>query len=162
MTIKIKGPTAREIKAAAKKEWSDKYMAKIDGIHIRNKAIVVEKIMKRAETLRSSLAARSKKYNVECKVTVEELRELILQAYGSGCRYCDRQIILKNMVVDHKIPISKGGTSNIDNLQIICKTSNSMKGSLDEENFSMLLNWLETVPEELSKDIRIRLARGIN
>jgi 5-methylcytosine-specific restriction endonuclease McrA len=68
---------------------------------------------------------------------------------------------INNIVLDHIIPISKGGTSNPDNLQIICKASNAMKGSLDETNFSILLNWLDSVPEELKKDISIRLARGV-
>jgi hypothetical protein len=36
-----------------------------------------------------------------------------------------------------------------------------MKGSLHEDNFQLLLDWLETVPEELKKDIGIRLARGV-
>jgi hypothetical protein len=36
-----------------------------------------------------------------------------------------------------------------------------MKGSLTEEHFDILLNWLKTVPEDLAKDIRVRLSKGI-
>jgi 5-methylcytosine-specific restriction endonuclease McrA len=65
------------------------------------------------------------------------------------------------MVVDHIIPISRQGSSNIDNLQVICKTSNGVKGSLSEDNLQLLLEWLDSVPEDLKKDILTRLARGV-
>lgn len=151
----------RKINAAIKDGWKVKFLEAIEGTHKRNKNKVVDRIVKRTETVRSGLIQRSKKHCVECNVTVEELRQLIIDAYGKKCRYCDKIIVINNLVVDHIVPISKGGTSNIDNLQVICKTSNSMKGSLTEEHFQMLRDWLETVPEELKKDISIRLAKGI-
>jgi 5-methylcytosine-specific restriction endonuclease McrA len=152
----------RKEKAELRTEWEDRFLEKIEGIHKRNKDQVVAKILKRVDTTRSGLATRSKKHGVECNVTVEELRELVYESYGKKCKYCDKILTIKTFVVDHIIPISKNGSSNIDNLQIICKTSNSMKGSLPETQFHMLLDWLETVPEELKKDISIRLARGIH
>ena len=143
-------------------DWSDKFLDKIKGTHKRNLSKVVARIMKRTTTVKGSLVARSKKYDVECKVTVDELRQLMLDSYGKQCKYCDKVLKVDNMVYDHIVPISKQGTSNIDNLQIICRTSNGMKGSLTEENFDVLLEWLKTVPEELAKDIRIRLSKGIH
>lgn len=142
--------------------WSTKFLEKIKGTHKRNLTKVVTRIMKRTSTVKGSLVTRSKKYGVECNVTVEEIRQLMLGMYGTKCKYCDKILKVDNMVFDHIVPISKQGTSNIDNLQIICRTSNGMKGSLTEENFGVLLEWLETVPEELAKDIRIRLSKGIH
>jgi 5-methylcytosine-specific restriction endonuclease McrA len=142
-------------------EWREKFLLKVALVHVRKKDDVVTRILKRVTTVRNGMMARSKKYEVECSVTVDELRQLILDAYGTKCRYCEKVLKLNTLVIDHIVPISKGGASNIDNLQVICKTSNSMKGSLTEENFFILLNWLKTAPEELSRDISIRLARGI-
>jgi 5-methylcytosine-specific restriction endonuclease McrA len=142
-------------------DWEDKFLDKIKCCHKRNLNKVVSKIMKRTASAKQGLVTRSKKYDVECNITVDELRQLVYDAYGTSCKYCGKQITINNLVFDHIIPISRSGTSNKENLQIICKTSNGMKGSLTEENFGILLEWLKTVPEELQKDIRVRLSKGI-
>jgi 5-methylcytosine-specific restriction endonuclease McrA len=108
------------------------------------------------------MVSRSKKYNVECNITVEELRNLVFEQYGTQCKYCDKILKTDIIVFDHIVPISKGGTSNIDNIQLLCRTSNGMKGSLTEDNFELLLEWLKTAPKELQDDIRIRLSKGIH
>lgn len=149
-------------KTCDRNEWFVKYKEMIQPYHKRNLDDVVNKILKRADTLKNSLASRSKKHNVDCNITLEELRNLIYNSYGTKCKYCEKILTIKNFVVDHILPVSKGGHSNLDNLQLICKTSNSMKGSLTEDDFFILLDWLQTVSEELRKDISIRLARGIH
>jgi 5-methylcytosine-specific restriction endonuclease McrA len=142
-------------------EWEDKFLEKIKCCHKRNLNKVVNKIMKRTASAKQGLVTRSKKYDVECNITVDELRHLVYESYGNPCKYCGRIITINNLVFDHIIPISRSGTSNKGNLQVICKTSNGMKGSLTEEHFGILLEWLKTVPEELQKDIRVRLSKGI-
>jgi 5-methylcytosine-specific restriction endonuclease McrA len=150
------------MKKKIKEEWISKFEEKISTVHKRNKSAKISKILKRAITVKNSLVSRSKKSGVECTITVEELREMMYAAYGQKCKYCDKILTIDNMVIDHIIPISRGGTSNRENLQIICKTSNSMKGSLMESDYKILLDWLDSVSEELKKDITIRLSRGIH
>ena len=161
-TVKLKSNTAKQKKLTVKKEWESRFLEKIKLIHKRNLNRVVDKILGKVDRLKYSLVSRSKKAEVKCTVTVEELRALYLSAYAQPCKYCGRTLNFHNIVVDHIKPISKGGESIIENLQVICKTSNSMKGSLDEANFQILLDWLKTIPEELNKDISIRLSRGIH
>ncbi len=45
------------------------------------------------------------------------------------CRKCKEHEKYKAMDVDHIIPISKGGTNNIDNLQLLCRQCNAKKGN---------------------------------
>lgn len=142
-------------------EWEERFLDKIKCCHKRNLSKVVAKIMKRTNTAKAGLVARSKKYDVDCNITVDELRHLVYEAYGTPCRYCGRPITIHNLVFDHIVPISRQGSSNKENIQVICKTSNGMKGSLTEENFNILLEWLKTIPEELAKDVRVRLSKGI-
>jgi len=152
----------QEKKLTLRQEWESKFLEKIKCCHKRNLDKVIKKILKKVDSVKTSMVSRSKKYNVECNITIEELRMLVFENYGKKCKYCEKILKTDTMVFDHIVPISKGGTSNIDNIQLICRTSNGMKGSLNENSFKLLLDWLETVPKELQDDIRIRLSKGIH
>lgn len=145
-----------------REEWKERFLEKVNLVHKKNKNKVVDKILRKIDSAKGSMQTRSKKYDVKYDISLDDLRELVFESYGQKCKYCDKILTVKTMVVDHIIPLSKGGESSISNLQIICKTSNSMKGSLTEQNYKLLLEWLETVPDELKRDVSIRLARGIN
>lgn len=150
-------------KKTTRQLWLEQFEQKAGEVHKRKLNTFALKIENRCSSWKNSLVNRSKKANVECNVTIDELRELMYNNYGTPCKYCGKKMDINNLVIDHIVPLSKGGTSNIDNLQIICKTSNSMKGSLDEKNFQLLLDWLSNdAPEELKIDLSIRLARGIH
>jgi len=56
--------------------------------------------------------------------------------------------------------VSKGGPSTRDNIQVISRFANNMKGSLSEDDFLILLNWLKLLPDNLSKEVAFRLAGG--
>lgn len=46
---------------------------------------------------------------------------------GEHCRHCGRGVPLE---IDHIIPIAKGGTSELPNLQLLCPSCNLAKGKL--------------------------------
>lgn len=149
------------LKISTRKEWKQKFIEKASTVHKRNLPRFADRMLKRVDSWKGGLVSRSKKKGVECTITLEELREIMYEAYGRSCKYCGRTMDINNIVMDHIVPISKAGNSNQGNLHAICKASNSMKGSLDESSFHLLLEWLETVPPELKRDISIRLAGGI-
>lgn len=49
----------------------------------------------------------------------------LCEAFDYECLACGEK---KDLTVDHVIPLSKGGTNNIDNIQPICRSCNSKKG----------------------------------
>lgn len=147
---------ANEIKS----RWKLLFLEKLVTCHKRNLDRMVAKLLAKSSNVLSSMKSRSQKVGVKFELTVEEVRMMLYDAYGSPCKYCGRQLVLKNMVFDHTIPISHGGESIRSNLQIVCRPCNSVKGSLTEEELKMLLDWLETVPANLKRNILIRLARG--
>ena len=52
-------------------------------------------------------------------------------ARGNGrCGICGKPIDYEHMTVDHKIPLSKGGTNDFSNLQPACGTCNLLKSAL--------------------------------
>ncbi len=42
------------------------------------------------------------------------------------CRQCGAE---KNLTIDHIVPLAKGGTNELNNLQILCRSCNSKKGA---------------------------------
>ena len=56
--------------------------------------------------------------------TVEEWTNLCKQ-YGHRCLACGEQ---KPLTRDHVVPVFKGGTDNISNIQPLCKACNTAKG----------------------------------
>lgn len=144
-----------------RKEWKERYIEKAGTVHKRVLPRFADRMLRRVDSWKGGLVQRSKKRGVECNITLEELREMMYEAYGTSCKYCGRTLDINNIVMDHILPMAKNGHSNRDNLHVICKTSNSMKGSLEEDQFLLLLEWLDTVSPELKKDVSIRLAGGI-
>ncbi len=68
--------------------------------------------------------------NIDYNLLKEKFNKL-----GNKCVICGS----KNITIDHIIPISKGGTNNIDNLQPLCKSCNSSKGNKNMEEFTKYL-----------------------
>ena len=62
------------------------------------------------------------------------------------------------MVCDHIIPISGGGESTPKNLQFICKTCNTRKGPLTDEDFKRFLHWIRKQPQDMQVYILRKLA----
>lgn len=57
--------------------------------------------------------------------TVEQWK-ILCNKHDSKCLCCGKK---KKLTADHVIPVSKGGTSNIDNIQPLCLSCNSKKGT---------------------------------
>ena len=53
------------------------------------------------------------------------------------------------MVCDHKYPISSGGDSTANNLQMICAPCNTKKGPLEHEDFKRFLRWVRKQPQDM-------------
>jgi len=55
-----------------------------------------------------------------------DVKDIIYGMYGKKCLACGSE---KNISLDHIVPIHKKGTNTIDNLQPLCKSCNSKKGT---------------------------------
>lgn len=74
--------------------------------------------------------------------TAAEWKALV-EHYDNKCLCCGRNDV--HLTVDHIVPVSKGGTSNIENLQPLCHSCNSRKGNktLDYRPDSGLVRWIQ-------------------
>lgn len=66
--------------------------------------------------------------------TKEEIRHLMI-SQGGQCAYCKTDITSK-FDADHIVPLVKGGTNWISNVQLLCGKCNNRKRSTDAEEFA--------------------------
>lgn len=66
---------------------------------------------------------RARKKGVGGSFTQGEWEDL-KKKYGNACPSCKQQVKLE---IDHIIPISKGGSNNIENIQPLCRKCNAKK-----------------------------------
>ncbi|MGO4695466.1 HNH endonuclease [Paenibacillus sp. 2TAB26] len=59
-----------------------------------------------------------------------EVRAAVLIRDKSTCQLCGRKAPKVIMEVDHIIPVSRGGTNNMNNLQSLCKLCNVGKSNM--------------------------------
>ena len=69
-------------------------------------------------------------WNSICRVergkVTNKMRFAVYNRDGNRCVYCGSR---RNLEVDHKFPIAKGGKTTFDNLQTLCHRCNQRKGS---------------------------------
>lgn len=96
----------------------------------------------KAQRLMAS-AKRAKGYTMN----LDDTEKIVRDAEHTKCVYCGETITLKNMSIDHKTPVIRGGLSGTENLQVICLRCNGRKASLTHEEFTALLKFLEPYPD---------------
>jgi len=68
---------------------------------------------------------RTQKTKAGGSFTVQEW-VVLCEKYDYRCVCCHKK---RKLTIDHIVPVSKGGTSNIENLQPLCRSCNSRKGT---------------------------------
>jgi len=119
-----------------------------------------KKLSSKMSSLKGSLKRRSIHYNVKFKISSNDIRVLFIDSYGKECKYCTKQLTFRTIACDHIIPLSKGGNSTKENLQLICRTCNTRKGPLDEKDFGVLIQLIQELPDELKSYVMKKLAKG--
>ena len=54
-------------------------------------------------------------------------RQQVLERDGYRCVYCSADLRTVPLAIDHKLPVSAGGTNDVDNLQATCRSCNARK-----------------------------------
>lgn len=95
------------------------------------KAPEIKNILNRLEKKRGDFYLDSNIWDSLCKIerskVSNKLRLEIFRRDGNRCKMCGKRT--DDLEIDHIIPISKGGKSNKENLQTLCRKCNRNKGS---------------------------------
>lgn len=54
------------------------------------------------------------------------LRQQLVHLYGCKCMACDET---ENLRIDHIVPVSRGGRTDLNNLQLLCRKHDLQKGT---------------------------------
>lgn len=93
------------------------------------------------QVTKSSRARRELFKNIEGDFNLSEWEE-ICNKFQNRCLYCERDSV--KLTIDHVVPVSRGGSNYITNIQPLCKNCNSKKGKkiLDFRPFGRaILDW---------------------
>ena len=74
------------------------------------------------------------------------IKEEVFRRSGGTCEICGKPISRFQYSIDHRIPLSRGGTNNIDNLRAVHPTCNKLKGNFtDVEMKKVVTNVYENI-----------------
>jgi 5-methylcytosine-specific restriction endonuclease McrA len=75
---------------------------------------------------------------------------LLARAEAGGnvwlCEYCGKGMVIEEVELDHKVPLSRGGSPDLENLTPSDKLCNKTKGELTSEEYRALREGLQTFP----------------
>lgn len=63
------------------------------------------------------------------------VRPHLMRQSNNTCAYCGHRITARGLHVDHMVPVVRGGSNDINNLQAICRPCNKRKGQQTDEEF---------------------------
>ena len=124
--------------------------------------------MATTRTRYSSMVERLKRKKLPpLSFTLEEFRADILSVMGGKedgaivCRYCKMAFTLDGIAIDHAKPLSRGGSTGLDNIDYTCRADNYRKGSMTMQEYGMLLSFLETQHPLMRQDVLSRLEKAV-
>jgi len=93
-------------------------------------------------------------------LTYESQLEVSRKRLYLRCEYTSELVKIADIQIDHRTPISRGGSFGIENLAITTAQSNQRKGSLVSAEFKELLQLLDNFEPVAKTDVLTRLRCG--
>lgn len=80
-------------------------------------------------------AWRESSVNGQRKKVTSAVRKIVYAKDQGRCYLCGKPVDEEAFEVEHKIPVAKGGTNNLDNMYVACHECNTMKNSMFFDDF---------------------------
>ncbi|HZT58952.1 MAG TPA: HNH endonuclease signature motif containing protein [Pyrinomonadaceae bacterium] len=115
-----------------------------DGANTSEIYAVASGIIRDYETYRSEWAARKaeddKHVKAQRKIMASKRKEFFIALEKRDGLFCQACGSVENLVIDHILPLSDGGFSELENLQLLCRFCNGSKGSRDMDYLERMNN----------------------
>lgn len=108
-------------------EQIKEYLSRVDGVDMpdsKKAAELLRGILSR-KLERQQYKQRSKKIRAELARNYREIFNTLVERDGHCCTNCGEDT--RYLTIDHKKAVINGGTNDIDNLQLLCRSCNSKK-----------------------------------
>lgn len=102
------------------------------------------------------MSRKRRSYSNGGKISEAVKLELIAKQ-GDSCNFCGEEILAKSRKIsfDHIIPFVRGGSGDISNLQILCRSCNTIKGTRSQKEFENYMEKREDLPVMLDDIAKI-------
>lgn len=96
------------------------------------------------------MSRKKRSYSNGGKISEAVKLELIAKQ-GDSCNFCGEENLAESRKIsfDHIIPFDRGGSGDINNLQILCRSCNSIKGTRSQKEFENYMEKREELPSML-------------
>jgi hypothetical protein len=92
---------------------------------------------------------------------LDDVRGLIEKHFERGsCPYCRCPLTAAAFVLDHKLPLARGGKLTFKNLDVSCRRCHGLKGVLDSQEFRDLVALVSGWPKPVQRQFLSRLWAG--
>ncbi len=82
------------------------------------------------------------------------MKEAVLRGFGNKCAACKKRLAPDRVRFDHIVPASRGGTTAVTNLQVLCESCNAAKADQDVESVEVIFTFpLRPAPSDSFEDV---------
>ena len=71
--------------------------------------------------------------------------KLLLSVPKKKCKFCKSK---DNLTYDHILPVVRGGTDDLKNIQVLCRTCNQIKSNLSNKDLRRIVIWWESIKDK--------------
>lgn len=99
--------------------------------------------MKRSLSIYGGMKERAAKIGLEMPFTIHQLRGWLIERFNGDvagvtrCEYSDELLTAETFSVDHRYPVSRGGSFGMVNLSICSQKQNLRKGNMSEVEYKI-------------------------
>lgn len=100
---------------------------------------------RRAFRNRKKSQRKRKKYPAGFRNNKPGRRKALIKRDGQICNICKKPKYIGQLTIDHVVQVSRGGSSDLENLQLLCRECHIEKDSPEKIDYTEMINETDTL-----------------